>query len=98
MEEYNQCHLFCKHAVFFLIAFLDTHCKLLYINICFNFVTGLLTTAMVVTFSPDTGLQGFVFFVAGFICFIPGAYHVVYIYLAVKGKRGFDFYHLPLFN
>lgn len=59
---------------------------------------GLLTTAMVVTFSPDTGLQGFVFFVAGFICFIPGAYHVVYIYLAVKGKRGFDFYHLPLFN
>ena len=44
------------------------------------------------------GIQAFVFFIAGFICFIPGAYHVVYIYWAVKGKRGYDFYHLPLFN
>ncbi|XP_046682130.1 uncharacterized protein LOC124368795 [Homalodisca vitripennis] len=59
---------------------------------------GLLLTSIVVIFIPDTGLQGFVFFVAGSICFIPGAYHVVYIYLAVKGKRGYDFYHLPLFN
>ena len=27
-----------------------------------------------------------------------GGYHLIYIYLAVKGKRGFDFSHLPLFN
>ncbi|XP_075219205.1 uncharacterized protein LOC142323453 [Lycorma delicatula] len=62
--------------------------------------TGLLITGIIVVFLPSssTGLQGIVFFIAGFICFIPGAYHVVYIYLAVKGTRGYDFYHLPLFN
>ncbi|XP_059613476.1 transmembrane protein 134 [Phlebotomus argentipes] len=47
---------------------------------------------------PSNGSQGAVFFVAGFICFIPGAYHVVYIWLAARGYRGFDFYHLPLFT
>ena len=47
---------------------------------------------------PSTSSQGIVFFVAGFICFIPGAYHVVYIWLAARGYRGFDFYHLPLFT
>ncbi|XP_077510493.1 uncharacterized protein LOC144121253 isoform X2 [Amblyomma americanum] len=44
------------------------------------------------------GVQGLVFFIAGAICFIPGAYHVVYVYCAVKGCRGYDFYNLPLFN
>lgn len=34
----------------------------------------------------------------GFICFIPGAYHVVYIWLAAIGYRGYNFYHLPLFT
>lgn len=47
---------------------------------------------------PNNGSQSAVFFVAGFICFIPGAYHVVYIWLAARGYRGFDFYHLPLFT
>lgn len=47
---------------------------------------------------PHSGSQGAVFLVAGFICFIPGAYHVVYIWLAARGHRGFDFYHLPLFT
>ena len=59
---------------------------------------GLLATGVAVVLLPSTGLQGFVFFIAGFICFVPGAYHVVYIYLAAKGRRGYDFYHLPLFN
>lgn len=43
----------------------------------------------------------FVFFsplFEGFICFIPGAYHVVYIWLAAIGYRGYNFYHLPLFT
>lgn len=44
------------------------------------------------------GVQGAVFIIAGLICFIPGAYHLGYVYLAVKGKRGFDFNQLPLFN
>ncbi|XP_063219413.1 transmembrane protein 134 [Bacillus rossius redtenbacheri] len=60
--------------------------------------TGLLITGIIVVILPMPGIQGFVFFIAGFICFVPGAYHVVYIYWAVKGKRGYDFYHLPLFN
>ncbi|KAF4526866.1 hypothetical protein B566_EDAN013920 [Ephemera danica] len=59
---------------------------------------GLLTTGFLAACLPIEGLQAAVFFIAGAICFIPGAYHVVYIYLAVKGWRGFDFYHLPLFN
>lgn len=48
--------------------------------------------------SIQNGSQATVFFVAGFICFVPGAYHVVYVWLAARGYRGFDFYHLPLFT
>lgn len=59
---------------------------------------GLLVTGTVIEIIPNTGIKGFVFLIAGFICFIPGAYHVVYIYCAVKGRRGYDFYNLPLFN
>lgn len=61
--------------------------------------TGLIITGIVAYSHPTlAGIQGFVFFIAGFICLAPGAYHLVYVYLAVKGKRGFDFHHLPLFN
>ena len=45
-----------------------------------------------------SGIQGIVFIIAGIICFVPGAYHLGYLYLAVKGKRGFEVNHLPLFN
>lgn len=38
------------------------------------------------------------FHFSGFICFIPGAYHVVYIWLAAIGYHGYNFYHLPLFT
>jgi len=61
--------------------------------------SGLLLTGIIAYSHPElAGIQGFIFFIAGFICFLPGAYHVIYVYLAVKGKRGFDFHHLPLFN
>jgi len=61
--------------------------------------TGLIITGIVAYSHPNlAGIQGFVFFIAGFICLAPGGYHLVYVYLAVKGKRGFDFHHLPLFN
>lgn len=59
---------------------------------------GLAVAGVVIVSLPINGLQGAVFFIAGVICFIPGAYHVIYIYYACKGKRGYDFYHLPLFN
>ncbi|CAM1325771.1 TMEM134 (predicted) [Pycnogonum litorale] len=59
---------------------------------------GLIVAGMVVYIIPEIGIQGFAFIIAGLICFIPGVYHVVFIYFASKGKRGFDFYNLPLFN
>ncbi|KAF5282850.1 hypothetical protein FQA39_LY17471 [Lamprigera yunnana] len=59
---------------------------------------GLLTTGTLALVEPQAGLQGAVFLLAGFICFIPGAYHVVYIYLAAKGRRGYHFHNLPLFT
>lgn len=67
------------------------------------FVLLIIGTALVVMgiyaiANPVNTSQGIVFLVAGFICFIPGAYHVVYICLAARGYRGFDFYHLPLFT
>lgn len=60
--------------------------------------TGLFVMGAFAVADPANTSQGVVFFVAGLICFIPGAYHVVYIWLAAKGYRGFDFYHLPLFT
>ncbi|XP_061382439.1 transmembrane protein 134 isoform X1 [Danaus plexippus] len=59
---------------------------------------GLLGMGTFAVAEPENGLQGAVFFVAGMICFVPGAYHVVYIWLAARGQRGYDFYHLPLFT
>ncbi|KAI5722889.1 hypothetical protein M8J76_015335 [Diaphorina citri] len=60
--------------------------------------TGLIVSGVVAVFTDGISvLQGVVFFVVGAICFIPGAYHIVYIYLAVKGLQGYDFYHLPLY-
>lgn len=59
---------------------------------------GLLVTGVTVLVLPEMGVQSFVFFIAGAICFIPGVYHVVYVYCAVKGRRGYNFYNLPLFN
>ncbi|XP_050311858.1 transmembrane protein 134 [Anthonomus grandis grandis] len=59
---------------------------------------GLLVTGTLTLSEPNSVLQASVFLLAGFICFIPGAYHVVYIYLAAKGKRGYHFHNLPLFT
>lgn len=60
--------------------------------------TALIAMGIVVCVLPEIGFQSYVFFIAGFFCFIPGAYHVVYVYCAVKGRKGYDFYQLPLFN
>ncbi|XP_050548883.1 transmembrane protein 134 [Daktulosphaira vitifoliae] len=59
---------------------------------------GLLSVAIAVVLIPITNYNALVFFIVGFICFIPGAYHVVYIYLAAKGCPGYSFYSLSLFN
>uniref|UniRef100_A0A2S2QZT2 Transmembrane protein n=1 Tax=Sipha flava TaxID=143950 RepID=A0A2S2QZT2_9HEMI len=47
--------------------------------------TALLSLAIIVQLTPNTDYHPIVFFIAGFICFIPGAYHVIYIYLAARG-------------
>jgi len=60
--------------------------------------TVLLVLGIVVVILPDLGFQSYVFFIAGIMCFIPGAYHVVFVYCAIKGRKGYDLYKLPLFN
>jgi hypothetical protein len=67
------------------------------INIWFIF-SALLSLAIIVQLTPNTDYHPIVFFIAGFICFIPGAYHVIYIYLAARGYPGYSFYNLSLFN
>jgi len=65
---------------------------LFFIGICLCIV-GIILEAL------ETELGGiFMLFVIGVICFIPGVYHIIAVYYAVKGKRGFSFYNLPLFN
>ncbi|XP_027712024.1 transmembrane protein 134 isoform X4 [Vombatus ursinus] len=39
-----------------------------------------------------------IFFVPGFLLLVPGVYHVIFIYCAVKGHRGFQFFYLPYFE
>nr|XP_009860093.1 transmembrane protein 134 isoform X1 [Ciona intestinalis] len=65
---------------------------LFFIGICLC-VVGIVLEALQVQLS---GI--FMLFVIGVVCFIPGVYHVIAVYYAVKGKRGFSFYNLPLFN
>lgn len=60
---------------------------------------GLLLTGIIIYCNPSWEfIEGYAFFISGFICLAPGGYHLGYLYMAVKGKRGFDFHHLPMFN
>ncbi|XP_006171341.1 transmembrane protein 134 isoform X3 [Tupaia chinensis] len=44
------------------------------------------------------GVSSAIFFVPGFLLLIPGVYHVIFIYCAVKGYPGFQFFYLPYFE
>ncbi|XP_064621051.1 transmembrane protein 134-like isoform X2 [Lineus longissimus] len=59
---------------------------------------GLLIVGLAVEIVKPPGVASFIFFIIGVICLIPGAYHVVYIYMAIKGKRGFGFSNLTTFE
>ncbi|XP_076971652.1 transmembrane protein 134 isoform X1 [Tamandua tetradactyla] len=48
--------------------------------------------------APSPGVSSAIFFVPGFLVLVPGAYHVIFIYCAVKGHRGFQFFYLPYFE
>ena len=62
-------------------------------------VSVLILTGIIIYCNPSWEfIEGYAFFIAGFICLAPGGYHLGYLYMAVKGKRGFDFHHLPMFN
>ncbi|KAG5848267.1 transmembrane protein 134 [Anguilla rostrata] len=63
-------------------------------------VTGmaLIFTGIVIQLNPDAGVSSAIFFLPGFLLFIPGVYHVIYISCAVQGRRGFKFFYLPYFE
>ncbi|KAF0037407.1 hypothetical protein F2P81_010281 [Scophthalmus maximus] len=63
-------------------------------------ITGvaLIFTGVVIRLNPNAGLSSAIFFVPGFLLFIPGVYHVIYICCAVHGRRGFKLFYLPYFE
>ncbi|XP_056408612.1 transmembrane protein 134 [Hyla sarda] len=48
--------------------------------------------------SPSPAVSSAIFFVPGLLLLIPGVYHVIFIYCAVKGRHGFQFFYLPYFD
>ncbi|CAL1601337.1 unnamed protein product [Knipowitschia caucasica] len=63
-------------------------------------ITGvaLIFTGVVIQLNPKAGVSSAIFFVPGFLLFIPGVYHVIYISCAVRGRRGFKLFYLPYFE
>lgn len=63
-------------------------------------ITGvaLIFTGVVIQLNPNAGVSSAIFFVPGFLLFIPGVYHVIYISCAVRGRRGFRLFYLPYFE
>ncbi|XP_066301154.1 transmembrane protein 134-like isoform X2 [Branchiostoma lanceolatum] len=58
----------------------------------------LIIVGIVLEVNVNRDIQPIVFIVIGAICFIPGVYHVVYIYCAIQGRPGFHFSSLPSFR
>ncbi|XP_030644001.1 transmembrane protein 134 [Chanos chanos] len=58
----------------------------------------LIFTGIAIQLNPNAGVSSAIFFVPGFLLFIPGVYHVIYISCAVQGRRGFKFFYLPYFE
>ncbi|XP_077379355.1 transmembrane protein 134 [Festucalex cinctus] len=58
----------------------------------------LIFTGIVIQLNPNAGVSSAIFFVPGFLLFIPGVYHVIYISCAVRGRRGFKLFYLPYFE
>ncbi|XP_017266021.1 transmembrane protein 134 [Kryptolebias marmoratus] len=63
-------------------------------------ITGLalIFTGVVIQLNPNADVSSAIFFIPGFLLFIPGVYHVIYISCAVRGRRGFRLFYLPYFE
>ncbi|XP_053305824.1 transmembrane protein 134 [Spea bombifrons] len=48
--------------------------------------------------SPSPAISSAIFFVPGLLLLIPGVYHVIFIYCAVRGRHGFQLFYLPYFD
>lgn len=60
---------------------------------------GFMITGIVLASIPDhDGPKSFIFFICAAICIIPGGYHIIYIYRATKGQRGYNFESIPSFR
>ncbi|XP_073258153.1 uncharacterized protein [Porites lutea] len=64
------------------------------------FVAGLafLIAGIVLAATGDDGMKSVIFFVCAAICILPGGYHIIYIYRATKGQRGYNFESIPSFQ
>ncbi|XP_065792658.1 transmembrane protein 134 isoform X4 [Muntiacus reevesi] len=58
----------------------------------------LILTGVGLEVAPSPDVSSAIFFVPGFLLLVPGVYHVIFIYCAVKGHRGFQFFYLPYFE
>ncbi|XP_042761742.1 transmembrane protein 134 isoform X4 [Panthera tigris] len=63
-----------------------------------NTELALILIAVGLEVAPSPGVSSAIFFVPGFLLLVPGVYHVIFIYCAVKGHRGFQFFYLPYFE
>lgn len=64
------------------------------------FVAGIafLLAGIVLAATADEGMKSIIFFVCAVICILPGGYHIIYIYRATKGQRGYNFESIPSFQ
>ena len=86
-------------ALVLVLIGLGEHSQTFHDDADFTSVPGLILTGVIIYCNPSWEfIEGYAFFISGFICLAPGGYHLGYLYMAVKGKRGFDFHHLPMFN
>lgn len=64
------------------------------------FVAGIafLLAGIILAVTREDGIKSVIFFVCAAICILPGGYHIIYIYRATKGQRGYNFESIPSFQ
>ncbi|XP_023566557.1 transmembrane protein 134 isoform X5 [Octodon degus] len=93
-RSYNACCSWTQHPL------IQKNCRVVlasFLLLLLGLVLILVGVGLEVAPSP-AGVSSAIFFVPGFLLLIPGVYHVIFIYCAVKGHRGFQFFYLPYFE